>query len=197
MNPQTTFCPNIDCPARGQTGKGNIRMHSQKEQRFICQVCGHTFTTSKGTLFYRLRTDGQTVLLVIALLAYGCPLQAIVKAFGLDERTVKNWWLRVGTHCRLVHETVVGNSQLDLQQVQADEIKVKAQGQTFWMALAMMVPTRLWLGGAISPKRDLAFIQAPANQVHQLARCRRLLLAVDGLASNVKAFRRAFRIAWR
>jgi hypothetical protein len=28
MNPQDTFCPNIDCPARGQTGKGNIGVHS-------------------------------------------------------------------------------------------------------------------------------------------------------------------------
>lgn len=197
MNPQTSFCPNIDCPARGQSGKGNIAVHSQKEMRFICQVCGHTFTTSKGTLFYRLRTDAQTVLLVITLLAYGCPLQAIVRAFGFDERTVKNWWLRAGEHCRLVHDQVVGGSQLDLQQVQADEIKVKAQGRTFWMALALMVPTRLWLAGAISPQRDLALIQTLANQVHQLAHCRRLLLAVDGLASYVKAFRCAFRIAFR
>jgi hypothetical protein len=28
--------------------------------------------------------------------------------------------------------------QLDLQQVQADEIKVKTQGGTVWMALALM-----------------------------------------------------------
>ena len=92
-------------------------------------------------------------MLVITLLAYGCPLQAIVKAFGFDERTVKNWWQRSGEHCRGVHEHLVGGSGLDLQQVQADEIKVKGQGRSFWMALAMMVPTRLWLGGAISPQR--------------------------------------------
>jgi hypothetical protein len=28
------------------------------------------------------------VIAVVTLLAYGCPLQAIVAAFGLDERTV-------------------------------------------------------------------------------------------------------------
>ena len=193
MNPQRTFCPNIDCPARGQTGKGNISIHGQQEKRYICHVCGQTFAATRGTIFYRLRTNPGTVLLVIALLAYGCPLQAIVKAFGFDERTVKKWWQRSGEHCRVVHEHVIGDSQLDLQQVQVDEIKVKGQGGTFWMAMAMMVPTRLWLGGAISPKRNLDLIQTLANQIRQVALCRDLLLAVDGLASYVKAFQRAFR----
>ena len=143
MNPQEVFCQNIDCPARGQIGKGNIGIHSRKENRYICQMCQQTFSITKGTIFFRLRTDVKTVLRVIALLAYGCPLQAIVKAFDFDERTVKKWWQRSGEHCRVVHEHMVGGSQLDLEQVQADEIKVNGQGRTFWMALAMMVPTRL------------------------------------------------------
>jgi hypothetical protein len=39
-----------------------------------------TFTTSQGTIFYRLRHDPTTVMCVIVLLAYGCPVPAIVKA---------------------------------------------------------------------------------------------------------------------
>jgi transposase-like protein len=195
MNPQAVFCPNIECAARGQTGKGNIQVHSRKEKRYACEVCEQTFTASKGTIFYRLRTSAETVLLVVALLAYGCPLQAIVKAFCFDERTVRDWWQRAGQHCQQVHEHTVGSAQLDLQQVQADEIKVKTQKGTFWMALALMVPTRLWLGGAISAKRDLALIKTLAEQVRAIALCRPLLLAVDGLVSYVTAFREAFRTA--
>lgn len=195
MNPQDVFCPNIDCPARGQPGKGNIQVHSQLEQRYVCEVCEQTFTASKGTIFYRLRTSAETVMLVIALLAYGCPVQAIVKAFGFDERTVRDWWQRAGRHCQTVHEHTLGSSQLDLQQVQADEIKVKTQKGTFWMALAMMIPTRLWLGGAISAKRDLTLIKALAAQVRAIALCRPLLLAVDGFISYVGAFQDAFRTA--
>lgn len=195
MNPQTVFCPNIDCPARGQVGKGNIGIHSQKEQRFICTTCQQTFTTTKGTIFYRLRTNPVTVMLVVTLLAYGCPLQAIVKAFGFDERTVRDWWQRAGQHCRAVHEHKVEQSQLDLQQAQADEIKVKKQDGHFWLALAMMVSTRLWLGGVVSAKRDLDLIQALTDKIRGLARCRPLLLAVDGLASYVTAFRHSFRTA--
>ncbi|MBE7553387.1 MAG: hypothetical protein HS126_20130 [Anaerolineales bacterium] len=87
----------------------------------------------------------------------------------------------------------MGQSQLDLQQVQADEIKVKTQGGTMWLAMAMMISTRLWLGGAISPHRDKGLIQAVADQIRAIALCRPLLLAVDGLPSYVKAFQRAFR----
>ena len=193
MNPQELFCPNRDCPARGQVGKENIHVHSQKDQRCICEVCGQTFTTTTGTIFYRLRSDPQLVMWVIVLLAYGCPIQAIVKAFGLDERTVRDWQARAGKHCQQVHEQLVENSQHDLQQVQADEIKVKTQKGTVWMALAIWVPTRLWMGGVISAKRDLALIQALADKVRKMALCRPLLLAVDGLASYVSAFRKAFR----
>jgi transposase-like protein len=193
MNPQEIFCPNIDCPARGQTGKGNVHVHSQKDERYCCEVCGQTFATTKGTIFYRLRSDPTTVMYVIVLLAYGCPVQAVVKAFGLDERTVSDWHERAGKHCRSVHEHLVENSQQDLQQVQADEIKVKAQKGTYWMALAMAVGTRLWLGGVVSRKRDLELIQALADKVRAIALCRPLLLAVDGLVSYVTAFRLAFR----
>jgi transposase-like protein len=193
MNPQELFCPNMDCPARGQTGKGNIHVHSQKDKRCICDVCQRTFTITGGTIFYRLRSDPQIVMWVVVLLAYGCPVQAIVKAFGLDERTVSAWHARAGKHCQKVHEHFVENSQQDLQQVQADEIKVKTQKGTYWMALALAVPTRLWLGGVVNRKRDLELIQALVDKVRAIALCRPLLLAVDGLSTYVTAFRLAFR----
>jgi len=195
MNPHEIFCPNIECPARGQIGKDNICVHSQKEKRYICTVCEQTFTTTKGTIFFRLRTEPKTVLLVIALLAYGCPIQAIVHGFGFDERTVRDWWQRAGKHSQKFHEHKVEQAQLDLQQAQADEIKVKKANGYFWMALAIMVPTRLWLGGVVSPQRDLDLIQALTDKIKGMALCRPLLLAVDGLASYVSAFRNSFRTA--
>ena len=54
MDPTTVFCPNEHCHARGQTGQGNIGIHSQKEQRFLCHECHKTFSARKGTVFYRL-----------------------------------------------------------------------------------------------------------------------------------------------
>ena len=88
MNPQDMFCPHRDCPSQGQRGAGTLVLHSQKEHRYLCRACGRTFAERKGTPYYRLRTPEETVTLVLTLLAYGCPVQAIVVAFGFDERTV-------------------------------------------------------------------------------------------------------------
>ena len=71
MDPTRTFCPNLACAARGQTGQGNIGIHSRKEQRFLCTECRKTFTATNGTAFYRLRTAAETVSLVVTLLAMG------------------------------------------------------------------------------------------------------------------------------
>src|SRR2546423_707241 len=68
-----------------------------------------------------------------------------------------------------------------------------ARGQRVWMALALAVPSRLWLGGAISAQRDLVLITALVQQIRACARRLDVLVCVDGLASYVTAFRRVFR----
>jgi hypothetical protein len=67
MDPQTPFCRNPQCPARGLRAQGNIRMHSQVEQQYRCTTCGQTFAASKGTPFYRLRTPADLVTVVLTL----------------------------------------------------------------------------------------------------------------------------------
>ncbi len=193
MDPQRQFCHNPDCPARGQIGQGNMGVQSQKEQRYVCHTCGRTFAATTGTPFYRLRTAADQVTLVLTLLCHGCPPQAIVAAFGLDERTVAVWLARAGSHCQQVHEQLVQQGQVDLQHVQADELWVKLVGQRVWMALALAVPSRLWLGGAISPHRDLVLITGLVQQIRACACRLELLVCVDGLASYVTAFLRMFR----
>lgn len=193
MDPRGQFCHNPDCPARGQVGQGNIGVHSQAEQRYMCHTCGRTFAATTGTTFYRLRTAAELVTLVLTLLSHGCPPQAIVAAFGLDERTVAAWLARAGGHCQQVHAHLVQRGQVDLQHVQADELWVKLVGQRIWMALALAVPARLWLGGAISPHRDLVLITGLVQQIRGCACRLDLLVCVDRLASYVTAFLRVFR----
>jgi transposase-like protein len=192
MDPTTTFCPNGDCPARGQIGQGNIGIHSRKDRRFICTQCRKTFSATKGTVFYRLRTSAETVVRVVTLLAHGCPVQAIVAAFGFDERTIAAWWARSGRQGQAVHEYVVEHPR-DLGQVQADELRVKKQGGIVWMALAMMVKTRLWLGGEGSAQRDLPLIRRLIARVRRCAARCPLLVCTDGLSSSIRAIRETFR----
>jgi transposase-like protein len=192
MHPTTVFCPNLACPARGQTGQGNIGIHSRQEKRFICTECWKTFTTTKGTAFYRLRTSSETVTRVVTLMAHGCPLQAIVVAFGLDERTVADWLRRAGVQSQAVQEYMVEQPRA-LGQVQADEIRVKKQGGIVWMALAMMVSTRLWLAGEVSEQRDMTLIRRLIERVRACALQRPMLFCTDGLCSYIRAIRETFR----
>ena len=191
MDPQEIFCHNPDCPARGKVGRGNIGVHSRKQQRYICHECKQTFTQSTGTVFYRLRYSCEVVTQVITLLAYGCPLQAIVAAFDIDERTIASWQQRAGEHCQQVHQHLVPQPR-DLGQVQADEIRVKYQGGIAWVAMALAVPTRLWLAGVVRGCRDGALIRRLIQQVRQCALYRPLLLCGDGLAAYVSTIKQVF-----
>ena len=187
MDPQARFCHDPDCPARGQPGLGNIRIHSRSERRYRCTACGRTFAETRGTPFYRLKKATDLVTIVLTLLCHGCPLPAIVAAFGLDERTVAAWRDRAGRHGRHFHEHHVLSGPVELGHVQADELYVKAVARRLWMAMAMAVPSRLWLGGVISARRDLGLITAVVQMVRRAAKSMAFLVCVDGLASYVTA----------
>jgi len=77
--------------------------------------------------------------------------------------------------------------------VQADERRVKTQGGIVWMALAMMVTTRLWLGGEGSAQRDMTLIRRLIERVRRWAARRPLLICPDGLCSYIRAMRETFR----
>jgi hypothetical protein len=194
MNAAQTFCSNEACMARGKVGQGNIIIHSRKRPRYRCKVCGKTFSAQAGTMFAGLRTPTELIVIVVTLLAYGCPIQAIVHAYGLDERTVASWRDRAGKHCQKVHQAIVLQGQLDVQHVQADEIRVKGRRMIVWMGLALMVSTRLWLGGVVSLHRDRSLADRLLQQVR--ACClplRAILVCTDGWSGYPGSIQRAFR----
>jgi transposase-like protein len=141
-----------------------------------------------------LRKPTELIVIVVSLLAYGCPLQAIVHAFGLDERTVASWRDRAGQHCQHVHQALVPQGQLDVQHVQVDEIRVKGRGMIVWMGLALMVSTRLWLGGVVSGHRDRRLADRLLHQVRACCRpLQAILVCTDGWAAYPGSIQRAFR----
>jgi transposase-like protein len=194
MDPSSVFCPTPACPDKGQRGGGNIGIHSRKERRYRCTTCGTTFAATRGTAFYRLHHPVE-VMVVVTLLCHGCPVPAIVAAFGLDERTVTAWLHRAGAHGQAVHAALVQTGQVEVGQVQADEIYVKVCKGHIWQAMALAVPTRLWLGGDLSPTRDGALVTAVLRRVAACAVSATLLLCVDGFSAYVGAVRAVFRVA--
>src|SRR6266851_5542810 len=194
MNASEQFCPNLACCARGKIGQGNIVVHSRKRPRYRCKECGKTFAAQSGTMFAGLRKSMELIVIVVTLLSYGCPIQAIVHAYGLDERTVASWRDRAGTQCQKVHQAVVEQGKLDLVHVQADEIRVKGRSMIAWMGLAMMVSTRLWLAGVVSPTRDRHLADRLLQQVRACSQAAcALLVSTDGWAAYPGSIKRAFR----
>jgi transposase-like protein/IS1 family transposase len=194
MDASSQFCPNEACSARGKIGAGNIRIHSRKRPRYKCQICKRTFSARNGTIMEGLRTEEETVMKVVVLLAYGCPLQAIVHAFGLDERTVADWQKRAGSHCQQVHEHIVEAGKVKSEHLQADEIRAKGRKIIIWIALAMDVTTRLWLAGTVSQQRDHVLTDRLFQQVRRCCQfVQGLLVCTDGFAAYPKSIVRAFR----
>lgn len=145
-------------------------------------------------MFEGLRKPRDLIVIVVTLLTYGCPVQAIVHAFGLDERTVADWRDRAGMHCQQVHQAIVEQGTLDLVHVQADEIRVKGCRMIAWMGLTMMVSTRLWLGGVVQLSRDRSLADQMLQQVRRCAQALRpLLVLTDGWSTYPNSIRRAFR----
>src|SRR5712692_5619951 len=165
MDPSKQFCPNSTCRARGKIGEGNIRMHSYHPQRYRCWTCKKTFSARRGTMMEGVRTDEETVTTVVTLVAYGCPTQAIVHAYGLDERTVADWQKRAGKQCQRVHRAIVEQGKVARFQVQADEMRVKGRKRMAWMGLAIDATSRVWMAGVVSPRRDRELADRLLSQV--------------------------------
>ena len=195
MDPREQFCHNPACWAYGRAGEGHIVVHSQRERRYKCDRCGKTFSATTGTALYRAHKPIAVVAQVVTLLAHGCPPQAIVAAFGWDERTVARYQTAAGAQCRRVHEHVVGAGRVALGQVQADEVRVRAVGGVLWLATALTVTSRLWLGGVVSAQRDRSLIRAVLQRVRTCGPTQAVLLCVDGLSSYVSQARAVFREA--
>jgi transposase-like protein len=182
-------CPKPECGASGRIG-----VHSYTKRQYICHACGKTFAETTGTLLYDLKPPAWLVVLVLTLLAHGCPGRAIVVAFGLDERTVAFWQFKAGQHARQIQQQVVCQGQVDLSQVQADELYTKTQAGPVWIACAMSVFSRLWLWGTIGWQRDEALITPVIEQVQAAARpAQAILWAVDGFKAYVKLILSVFR----
>lgn len=187
LNPCLVTCPHCESAER-------IGIHSIKERRYMCHACGRTFAETSGTVFYGLHYPIWVIVVVVTLLAHGCPVAAIVTAFCLDERTVRLWWDRAGQHGKTLQEQLVCQGQIELGQVQLDELCVTTQQGKIWVATAMSVFSRLFLWGDVSESRDSAMVMRVLAKVKDAASSttKAVVFAVDGFAAYPQAILKTF-----
>ena len=95
VNTRFHFCPKVDCCYYGWLNKGNIITNgfpnSGSSRQLKCRAYHCFFSETKGTLFYRLKTPPERILLTLKVLAEGLDLQATARVFEVKVRTVQRW----------------------------------------------------------------------------------------------------------
>jgi hypothetical protein len=76
----------------------------------------------RDSLFCRLRARADRVTPLITLPCLGCPVQAVVTASGLHERTIVDWRDRAGRPGQRLHEHRIPRGLAESGHAQADEL---------------------------------------------------------------------------
>ena len=167
-------CLNPECSLPGNAASSRIirygfyRTTAGKRRRYRCVGCGQTFSSTKGTLYYRLQHRRTTFDTVVTLRVEGVSLSAIARAERLAWNTVARWLERAGAVCRRFnHGRTTGFVATELQ---ADEIRSFTGGKTrpTWVFAAIEVWSRLWTStvvGRRSYRNTLALVRDVASRM--------------------------------
>ena len=142
-------CLNPACPSYGTVGSRSIihngfyRTRSGKRRRYRCGECGKTFSSTKGTPYYRLQHRRATFDGVIALRVEGVSISAISRIKGIAWNTVARWLEKAAQVCRRFnHRRIAGFAA---EELQADEIRTFAGNKKTpsWVFVTIEVWSRL------------------------------------------------------
>jgi len=132
----------------GRVGSGNIIRHGfyrtrcGKRRRYRCVGCGKTFSSTKGTPYYRLQHRRATFDAVVALRVEGVSIAAIARVQGNAWNTVARWLGTAAQVCRRFNR----ETGFAVEEFQADEIRTFAGNKKTpsWIFVAIEVWSRLW-----------------------------------------------------
>ena len=98
------FCPNEACADYGKQQRNIVKCGKTKagRQRYLCRTCSHTFTETKGTIFYRRRTPADEIIETLALLAEGNRISSLSRVKGHKEDTLLAWLREAAKHAEAI-----------------------------------------------------------------------------------------------
>ena len=161
-------CLNPECSLYGNVASRRIirygfyRTTAGKRRRYRCVGCGQTFSTTKGTPYYRLQHRRTTFDTVVTLRVEGVSLSAIARVERLAWNTVARWLERAAAVCRRFSHG--RTTSFAVEELQADEIRTFTGGKTrpTWVFAAIEVWSRLWTStvvGRRSYRNTLALVR--------------------------------------
>ena len=147
---------------------GFYTTRSGKRRRYRCVRCGKTFSSTKGTPYYRLQHRRATVDTVVALRVEGVSISAIARVEWIAWNTVARWLEKAADTCRRFNSARI--SGFDVEELQADEIRSFAgsKDRQAWIFAAIEVGSRLWpstVVGRRSYRNTLALVRDVADRM--------------------------------
>lgn len=106
------FCGEPDVHKHGVTSSGT--------QRYWCPACGHSYTESFDTLYYRRKVTPAQVAQVLQAYAEGCSQRGISRLTGLAYNTVVSILRSVSEKALMIHQHEV--TDVKTQSISADEM---------------------------------------------------------------------------
>jgi transposase-like protein len=117
------YCPNEICPdygrSQGKKQRNIIKFGKTKagRQRYRCNTCKATFTETKGTIFYRRRTDEDEIIDTLAHIAEGDRISSLARIKGHKEDTIIDWIRAAGNHAEEIEAVLMAEHQIERGQL--------------------------------------------------------------------------------
>jgi transposase-like protein/IS1 family transposase len=118
-------CPNPDGSSYRLINRGNVSAistyltQSGKRRIFLCNACKATFSETRDTVFFDLRTPEEKVMMALKMLLVKVALSDIGFVLGVTEATVLEWLRRAAQKAHEIHAHLLRD--LPVTQVQLDE----------------------------------------------------------------------------
>ena len=167
-------CPNPDCTHYRLINRGNISAistyltQSGKRRIFRCSTCEGTFSETRDTVFFDLRTTEEKVMMALKMLLVKVGLSDIGFVLGVTEETVLMWLARAAhkaheINAHLLRDLPVTEVQLDemwsfIKRKHAQQAGVDGESSDLsedgrqWVWISFAPPYRLILAVFVGPR---------------------------------------------
>jgi IS1 family transposase len=156
-------CPNRDCTYHNLFNRGNIKAistymtQSGKRRILQCNACHQSFSETRDTVFFDLRTPEEKVMMALKMLLVKVDLSGICFVLGVCEGTILKWLERACQQAERINAQLLRD--VEVTEIQLDELwnfirrkcsQAAAEGQT--ETLECGEDGRQWLWVSYAPE---------------------------------------------
>ena len=119
-------CPNKKCMDYGQANQGNIisistyMTKSGKRHIFRCTTCNETFSETRDTVFFDLKTEEEKVMMALKMILVKVDITGIALVLDIKKDTILSWLDRAYKKMNEINQVLL--KDLPMTRVELDEM---------------------------------------------------------------------------